>query len=285
MAINRTNFNLLVDDDGSNLVGTIWDKAHIKDVILDPVDAALIDPASNAPYTVILTTQTGVAHNWNPGVSGHTFIVWNGSADLTITGITGGINGQLLTIKNTQGGPSNIYLSHYNASSSAAARLANMAVSGSTPIAASGAATYYYDGNLGYWNLIAHEQGAWITPPFNAANFSGSDAAWTVDAGDVQTFKYQLNGRGLAVSLSLNATSVGGLNGALNVTIPLGMTSKMALNVPAMLYNNSGSVAEFGYLLCDVNSAALGFRRLSPNLWAASTNLTYAYGQITFEVN
>lgn len=41
MPLDRTEFNLLVDDDGSNLVGTIWDKAHIDSVILDPVDAEL----------------------------------------------------------------------------------------------------------------------------------------------------------------------------------------------------------------------------------------------------
>jgi hypothetical protein len=39
MAINRTPFNALVDDDGSNTVGSIWGKQDIKDVILDPVDA------------------------------------------------------------------------------------------------------------------------------------------------------------------------------------------------------------------------------------------------------
>jgi len=47
MAINRGPWNALVDDDGSNLVGSIWNKAAIKTVILDPVDAALpVVPAS-----------------------------------------------------------------------------------------------------------------------------------------------------------------------------------------------------------------------------------------------
>jgi len=40
MAIDRGPWNALVDDDGSNLVGTVWNKAAIKTVILDPVDAA-----------------------------------------------------------------------------------------------------------------------------------------------------------------------------------------------------------------------------------------------------
>jgi len=47
MAIDRGPWNALVDDDGSNLVGTIWNKDKIKTVILDPTDAALaaIPPA------------------------------------------------------------------------------------------------------------------------------------------------------------------------------------------------------------------------------------------------
>jgi len=40
MAIDRGPWNALVDDDGSNLVGSIWNKAAIKSVILDPADAA-----------------------------------------------------------------------------------------------------------------------------------------------------------------------------------------------------------------------------------------------------
>jgi len=42
MAIDRAPWNALVDDDGSNLVGTIWNKASIKTVLLDPTDAALL---------------------------------------------------------------------------------------------------------------------------------------------------------------------------------------------------------------------------------------------------
>jgi len=41
MALNRVPFNGLVDDDGSGRTGTPWNKQAIKDVILDPVDAAI----------------------------------------------------------------------------------------------------------------------------------------------------------------------------------------------------------------------------------------------------
>jgi len=39
MAIDRAPFNALNDDDGSNLVGSLWNKAAIKTVLLDPIDA------------------------------------------------------------------------------------------------------------------------------------------------------------------------------------------------------------------------------------------------------
>jgi hypothetical protein len=42
MAIDRAPWNTLVDDDGSNLVGTIWNKDKIKTTILDPADAAIL---------------------------------------------------------------------------------------------------------------------------------------------------------------------------------------------------------------------------------------------------
>lgn len=37
--IDRTKFNLLVDDDGSGNNGSVWDKTDVAEVILDPVDA------------------------------------------------------------------------------------------------------------------------------------------------------------------------------------------------------------------------------------------------------
>jgi len=50
MAIDRGPWNALIDDDGSNLVGTIWNKDKIKTTILDPVDAALIAAPVAIPF-------------------------------------------------------------------------------------------------------------------------------------------------------------------------------------------------------------------------------------------
>jgi hypothetical protein len=51
MAIDRGPWNALIDDDGSNLIGTVWNKDKIKTVILDPTDAAIAAvPASTPTY-------------------------------------------------------------------------------------------------------------------------------------------------------------------------------------------------------------------------------------------
>ena len=39
MAINRGPFNALIDDDGSGMTGSVWNKAAIQSVLLDPIDA------------------------------------------------------------------------------------------------------------------------------------------------------------------------------------------------------------------------------------------------------
>lgn len=52
MAIDRTQFNTLVDDSGSGTDGTAIDKNKIKVVILDPIDTLLTEPAAFTPTIV-----------------------------------------------------------------------------------------------------------------------------------------------------------------------------------------------------------------------------------------
>jgi hypothetical protein len=60
MPINRAPFNLLVDDDGTNTVGTVWGKQDIKDVILDPVDAFVSNGGTWSTYTPAWGGNDGV---------------------------------------------------------------------------------------------------------------------------------------------------------------------------------------------------------------------------------
>jgi hypothetical protein len=66
LAINRAPFNALVDDAGTGLTGSIWNKAAIQSVILDPADAAF-GPGVWTPVTFnaanFWTGVTGAAPN------------------------------------------------------------------------------------------------------------------------------------------------------------------------------------------------------------------------------
>jgi hypothetical protein len=67
MAIDRGPWNALVDDDGSNLTGSIWNKAAIKTVILDPADAAY-QPIV-AAFTPVDTSGAGLVFGFAQGTS------------------------------------------------------------------------------------------------------------------------------------------------------------------------------------------------------------------------
>jgi hypothetical protein len=59
MAIDRGPWNALVDDDGSNLVGSVWNKGAIKTVILDPVDA-LVGTRIDVPFGAFYGPEAGI---------------------------------------------------------------------------------------------------------------------------------------------------------------------------------------------------------------------------------
>lgn len=62
--INRAPWTALVDDSGQNLDGSIWNKAAIKTVLLDPIDAALATQATTTPTILAKAngTNTGTGN-------------------------------------------------------------------------------------------------------------------------------------------------------------------------------------------------------------------------------
>lgn len=59
MALDRSWYNALVDDDGSGMTGSVWDKADIKN-LLDSIDAELARIQKNrAPWTPTIQTAEG----------------------------------------------------------------------------------------------------------------------------------------------------------------------------------------------------------------------------------
>jgi len=139
MAINRAPFNALVDDDGSNLVGTVWNKAAIAGVVLDPVDAALAavpavppggvlgdllikDPAVATyaakwapPAWTLIETAAAPSSNWDPGIVGDTVIVLAPSSGVAVTGFRPARTpwvGQRLLMLNRLGRQVDVYFMH-----------------------------------------------------------------------------------------------------------------------------------------------------------------------------
>lgn len=68
MPINRAPFNALIDDNGTGLTGSIWNKAAIAGVILDPADAAYTPTYGTFTPTDIsgagLAFQSGTKASW-----------------------------------------------------------------------------------------------------------------------------------------------------------------------------------------------------------------------------
>jgi hypothetical protein len=61
MALDRTAYNALIDDDGSNTVGTLWTKNIVKTVLLDPMDVALaaVAPVGTPIRQVVAASMSG----------------------------------------------------------------------------------------------------------------------------------------------------------------------------------------------------------------------------------
>jgi hypothetical protein len=221
MAIDRTNYNALVDDDGSNLVGTPWTKNIVKTVVLDPIDAALalLTPAPAAPQT---TTLVGTQNNFGLA-AGVTTLRCNNATDLTITGIGAGTDGQRLRVLAV--GAGHVYLSPQAAGSTAANRLLNPCTSASTPLAAGvGVAEYQYDATTARWRLVLHDQGAAV--PYTPT-WTGQTTNPTLGNGTV-TGSYLLFGRVMDVFVQLvigSTTTLGTGQWLFSLPIPLSGTA------------------------------------------------------------
>jgi hypothetical protein len=149
-------------------------------------------------------------------------------AHLVVQGIKAGYQGQRVRFLNV--GTAQVDFICASPSAAAPDRLFNFAISGATSIAPTnstgGTVEYEYDTAIAGWRLVHHEQGGWIAPPFNAADYNGDGGTtWTVTAGGVARCAYYLQGRMLRVQLQIGPTTVGGVaSGSLRRVIPVGFT-------------------------------------------------------------
>jgi hypothetical protein len=170
---------------------------------------------------------------------------------LTIQGIKAGYQGQRLRLLNTGG--QQVDLLHQSAGAAAPDRLQNYVVSGPTSLVSGGYADYEYSTTTGYWRLVAHEQGGWITPPFVAGDYFGSGGmTWAVTSGQVARAAYYLRGKTMQLQVRVIGATIGGT-----------LTALLARVLPAGFTSNGNSAGSY--------SATNGAVATAP-LWAASAN-------------
>ena len=214
----------------------------------------------------------------------------NNATDIQIAGILGGTPGQLITIVSI--GAGNVFLVHQSGLAAVGDRLINYATSADTPLAAGvGTATYRYDGASSRWRLVAHEQGAPITPAFNAADYTanGGGGAWTLTAPDVITASYLLRGRQVWVNVFLVTTTiVGAVNTLLQRTVPGGFTiGASVIGAMGSYVDGGGVVIAGGYVDASAGAQLIRFGRSDPALgvnWTAGVNLARVSTDIVFPV-
>jgi len=127
--------------------------------------------------------------------------------------------------------------------------------------------------------------GEWTTPAFNAGDFTaGGTQTWTVAAGDVSTFEYTLVGKKMTVVFVIQTSTVGGTpDPDLRLAVPGGFTAaKRALNDILCLDNGTFTLG-FYQILAD--NTYISFTKQSLANWAAATDNSAVFGEITFEVS
>lgn len=284
MAAPTITRTAIVDDDGTLTTGTVINNAW-KTELYGQIDAVIAAEDTAVRAGIVQTTTSTGTQNDFALTSQASLLRCNNASLLTLTGLTGGADGQRLTIVSI--GAGQVDLSHQAAGSTAGNRLINFATSAVTSLAAgSGVAVLVYDATTARWRLVAHEQGAFITPTFAAGNFTANGAmTWTVDAGDVTTYAYMLRGRTLFVEFDIQTTTVGGtLNSLLNVAIPAGYTLAKQQFSAAVWANNNGTPTT-GLIGGPAAATVLGINKSDLTNWAAATNNTRVASSICVEVS
>jgi len=182
----------------------------------DVVMRDLADPTygvkwAPAGFKILESTDIGVRHDWTPAGFGteNAIIHWQGASDLSVTGlaVATSVVGQIVTLRNRSGGL--IYVFNEWAESTSQFRFYNVVKSAPVMIATGGYMTWVR--LAGGWLQMAHDQGAFVTPPFNAAEYYGSGGmTWTVGASNVTQCSFRLSGTMLSWSMYLSTTTLGG---------------------------------------------------------------------------
>lgn len=289
-ATGRTVTNLFTFDRGAAVPFAVG-ASSLK---VTNLDADKLDGLDSVRYkqAVVTTTSTGTQNNFDPSgaiAAGNQIVLirCNNAADLTVTGLVTGIDGQIVIFYDI--GSFNVLFQDASGGAGSTVELQNIATSAATPISTRGFAKYVYDSTSTIWRLTAHEQGAWITPTYAGGSYTANGAmTWTVDSGDVTTQAYRLNGRTLTVNFSLGTTSVAGVvSTALQIGNAAwgGYTSTKQVLGGNAAFADSGGVTTAGIWQSFAAGTGISIFKSPVANWTAAVNTTSVHGSATFEVN
>lgn len=138
-----------------------------------------------------------------------------------------------------------------------------------------------------YTNPDGSCAGVWITPPYDASNFTGDGTlVWTDTNSQRNTLRYMLVGKTMTVIFNLWDTSVSGNGYMLKMKIPAGKRTAMDYDVPNFM-------TEPGYFGVGITGLTVGddyiaFYYISTpqnrHPFAQSNRQTQINGIITFEI-
>lgn len=235
------------------------------------------------------STVTGTQNNLDLSSSSsiqNLYVEWSGASDVTITGVSFPLASSYLYFKNT--GTKVAYFSHQSGSSTASNRFTNLVTSSTTPVAPGGWISYIHNGTN--WILVNHEQGANITPSFNAGDWTGSGSMTvTVASGDVLTDAYRIVGKTMHYWFFLNTITIGGTPSSSilrvipnNYAITSGGTGEGG---PMRVFDNGTYRVGFAFVYTPSSTTQIVFTILDLSNYAASTNNSGLFGKASFEVD
>ena len=235
---------------------------------------------------VITTTSTGTQNDFVPGTlqNGINLLRCNNASLLTITGIAGGTDGMVLVVASV--GAGQVSLAYQSTGSTATNRLVNFVTSMNTPLAAaSGVAIFVYEVTSQRWRMVSHDQGAVITPTFSAGDFTASGSmTWTVEAGDVTTFAYLVQGRQMTLYVYIDGTAVGGtVDKDLRMALPGTPTIAKSTSNLAQVFDNS--TEGLGVLWANAASTVVYANKSPYGNWTLSASGCRVRGQISFMID
>ena len=128
--------------------------------------------------------------------------------------------------------------------------------------------------------------GEYITPAYNAGDFTASAGSWTVDSGDITTYAYNLVGKEMTVAFEIGNTDVSATPNTLRIAIPGGFTSaKRMRNLIQSV--DAGAASTVGVAIVSAGGTVIDLTKdLAATAWTTtSADNTGVFGEITFEVS